>query len=106
MEVPSKPVDPTIIQVYAPTSASTEVEIDDFYELLQTKIDEAQRRNRNTRESIGDFKVNVGECAHNTNTTGLGEGNERDEKLVEFCIDNSLTITNTKFNRHKRRRYT
>ena len=89
VEVPAKPVDLTIIQVYAPTSASTEEEIDDFYELLQTTFDEIPRRNMLIIG--GDFNAKVGECFHDTNTTGrfgLGEGNERGEKLVEFCIDN------------------
>ncbi|KAL4702682.1 hypothetical protein ACJJTC_018691 [Scirpophaga incertulas] len=37
---------------------------------------------------------------------GLGIRNERGEMLIDFCVSNNLTITNTCFKHHKRRLYT
>lgn len=37
---------------------------------------------------------------------GLGDRNERDERLIQFCIDNSLAIANSMYEQHKRRLYT
>lgn len=37
---------------------------------------------------------------------GLGTRNERGDRLVEFCRQHDLIITNTLFMNHKRRRYT
>ena len=36
----------------------------------------------------------------------LGTRNERGEKLVEFCKRNKFVVTNTRFKKQKRRRYT
>ena len=37
---------------------------------------------------------------------GLGIQNEAGQRLVEFCQENALVITNTLFQQHKRRLYT
>ncbi|CAH1277624.1 Hypp9716, partial [Branchiostoma lanceolatum] len=39
-------------------------------------------------------------------TLWKGTSNERGERLVEFCRDNGLFITNTAFKHRERRRYT
>ena len=39
-------------------------------------------------------------------TFGLGKHNEAGEKLIQFCQENSLAITNTCFQQPKRRLYT
>ena len=37
---------------------------------------------------------------------GLGIRNEAGQRLIEFCQENALVITNTLFRQHKRRLYT
>ena len=41
-----------------------------------------------------------------TGKFGLGVQNEAGQRLIEFCQENALVITNTLFQQHKRRLYT
>ena len=41
-----------------------------------------------------------------TGKFGLGVQNEAGPRLIEFCPENALVITNTLFQQHKRRLYT
>ena len=41
-----------------------------------------------------------------TGKFGLGVQNEAGQRLIEFCQENALVITNTLFQQHKRRPYT
>ena len=41
-----------------------------------------------------------------TGKFGLGIRNEAGQRLIEFCQENALVITNTLFQQHKRRLYT
>ncbi|XP_071963831.1 uncharacterized protein [Antedon mediterranea] len=57
---------------------------------------------------MGDFNAKVGsnlEKNHAMGRFGLGHANERGEKLVDFCIENDLVLTNTLFPQHPRRLY-
>lgn len=98
-----------IIQVYAPTSTAEEEEIEAFYTNLQGEIDESKKSDITI--VMGDFNAKVGqrqdEIERGTiGKFGLGERNERGERLVEFAIANNLTIVNTNFSNHPRRIYT
>ena len=107
VEVSARPSNITLIQVYAPTSAATELEKEAFYTELQTTIKQAP--SQDIVMVCGDFNAKVGKQAFNTpniGVFGLGDTNEEGERLVNFCIDNNLTITNTKFQHHPRRCYT
>ena len=57
---------------------------------------------------MGDLNAKVGNTAQKnvTGRFGLGNRNEAGDRLVEFCIENQLVITNTLFEQHKRRLYT
>lgn len=57
---------------------------------------------------IGDFNVKVrrGEKGTMIGKYGLGERNLRGDRLVQFCDENNLFITNTFFKQHPRRFYT
>ena len=57
---------------------------------------------------IGDWNANVGsqEIPEVTGKSGLGVQNEAGQRLIEFCQENALVITNTLFQKHKRRLYT
>ena len=57
---------------------------------------------------IGDWNAKVGsqETPEVTGKFGLGIWNEAGQRLIEFCQENALVITNTLFQQHKRRLYT
>ena len=56
---------------------------------------------------IGDWNAKVGsqETPGITGKFGLGIRNEAGQRLIEFCQENALVITNTLFQQHKRRLY-
>ena len=57
---------------------------------------------------IGDWNAKVGsqEIPGVTGRFGLGVQNEAEQRLIEFCQENTLVIANTLFQQHKRRLYT
>ena len=57
---------------------------------------------------IGDWNAKVGsqETPGVTGKFGLGVENEAGQRLIEFCQENALVITNTLFQQNKRRFYT
>ena len=52
---------------------------------------------------IGDWNAKVGsqETPGATGKFGLGTRNETGQRLIEFCQENALVITNTLFQEHK-----
>ena len=56
----------------------------------------------------GDWIAKLGsqEIPGVTGTSGLGLQNKAGQRLTKFCQENALVITNTLFQRHKRRLYT
>ena len=54
---------------------------------------------------IGDWNTKVGsqETLEVTGKFGLGVQNEAGQRLIELCQQNTLVITNTLFQQHKRR---
>ena len=57
---------------------------------------------------MGDWNAVVGEGEPDecVGQNGLGERNNRGERLVEFCKQQQMLVTNTCFKQDKRRRYT
>ena len=97
--------DLVIIQVYMPTSQYQEEELEQYYEKIEDII---EREKRNACIIVmGDWNAVVGEGEENKEVGkyGLGKRNERGERLVNFCKENSMTIGNTLCESHKRRRY-
>ena len=80
-----KPFNITVIQVYDPTSNAEEAEVEWFYDW------NAKVGSQETPGVIGKF--------------GLGIRNEAGQRLIEFCQENALVITNTLFQQHKRQLY-
>ena len=101
-----KPFNITVIQVYAPTSNTKEVEVEWFYEDLQDLLE--LRPKKDVLFIIGDWNAKVGsqETPGVTGKFGLGVRNEAGQSLIEFCQGNALVIANTLFQQHKRRLYT
>ena len=101
-----KPVNITVIQVYAPTSNAEETEVEWFYEDLQDLSDLTPKKD--VLFIIGDWNAKVGsqETPGVRGKFGLGMRNEAGQKLIEFCQENALVIANTLLQQHKRRLYT
>ena len=101
-----KPFNITVIQVYAPTCNAEEAEVEQFYEDLQYLLELTTKRD--VLFIIGDWNAKVGsqETPGITGKFGLGIRNEAEQRLIDFCQENTLVIANTLFQQHKRRLYT
>ena len=101
-----KPFNITVIQVYAPTSNAEEAEVERFYEDLQYLLELTPKKD--ILFIIGDWNAKTGsqETPGITGKFGLGIRKEAGQRLIEFCQENTLVITNTLFQQHKRRLYT
>ena len=100
-----KPLNITVIQVYAPTSNSEEAEVEQFYEDPQDLLELTPQKD--VLFIIGDWNAKVGsqETPGITGKFGLGVQNKAEQRLIEFCQENALVIANTLFQQHKRRLY-
>ena len=92
-----KPVNITVIQVYAPTSNAEEAEVEPFYEDLQGLLELTPKKD--ILFIIEDWKSKGGnqEIHGVTGKFGLGVQNEAGQRLIEFCQENTLVIANTLF---------
>ena len=95
-----KPFNITVIQVYAPTSNAEEAEVEQFYEDLQDLLELTPKKD--ILFIIGDWNAKVGsqETPGVTGKFGLGIRNEAGQRLMEFCQENALVISNTLFQQH------
>ena len=100
------PADVNIIQAYAPTSASTEDALENFYHDLEKAMSVC--KSSEMKIVMGDFNAKIGEERYNTTVGpyGLGTRNDRGDTMVEWCERTELVVTNTWFKQHKRRLYT
>ena len=98
-----KPINITVIQVYAPTTNAEVVEVEWFYEDLQDLSEPTPKKD--VLFIIGDWNAKVGsqETPGVRGKFGLGMRNEAGQRLIEFCQENALVIANTLFQQHKRR---
>ena len=101
-----KPINITVIQVYAPTSNTEAVEVEQFHEDLQDLLELTPKKD--VLFIIGDWNAKVGsqETPGVAGKFGLGVQNEAGQRLTDFCQENTLVIANTLFQHHKRRLYT
>ena len=92
-----KPFNITGLQVYASTSNAEEAEVERFYEDLQDLLELTLKKD--VLFIIGDWNAKVGsqETPGVTSKFGLGIRNEAGQRLIEFCQENALVITNTLF---------
>ena len=100
-----KPLNITVIQVYAPTTNAEEAEADWLYDELQDllQLTPKKKKKKDVLFITGDWNVKVGsqEIPGVTGKFGLGLQNEAGQRLTEFCQENTLVIANT-FQQHKR----
>ncbi|KAG6454358.1 hypothetical protein O3G_MSEX008707, partial [Manduca sexta] len=96
----------TIIQVYAPTEAASEYEIDEFYKT----VDEALKTAHKYIILMGDFNAKIGVPEKDEHLVmkqyGYGKRNDRGQRLVDFALENKLTIINTCFKKKQNKRWT
>ena len=97
VKLEGNPVDIYMIQVYAPTSASSEENLETFYDDL-----ERARKQCTSQDPViimGDFNAKVGSkrVEDTLGPHGLGDMNERKEKLVEWSQINNFFVSNTWF---------
>ena len=95
-----------VIQVYALTSNAEEAEVEWFYEDLQDLLELTPEKD--VVFSMGDWNAKVGnqETPGVTGKFGLGVQNEAGQRLIEFCQEDALVMSNTLFQQHNRRLYT
>lgn len=108
IKLKASPVNLNIVQVYAPTTSASDDTVDKFYRELETAISKIP--SRETLMIVGDFNAKIGENSHQLSNCvgkfGLGQRNERGERLIQFVADNNMVISNTVFQHHPRRLYT
>ena len=90
-----KPFNITVIQVYAPTSNTKEAEVERFYEDLQDLLELTTKKDVVFIIVEWNAKAGSQETPGVTGIFGLGIQNEARQRLIEFCQENALVITNT-----------
>ena len=101
-----KPFNITVIQVYTPASNAEEAAVERFYEDLQDLLELIPKKD--VIFIIRDWNAKVGsqEIPRVTGKFGLRVQNEAGQRLIDFCQENVMVISNTLFQQHKRRLYT
>lgn len=96
----------SIIQVYAPTESSTEIEIEKFYK----ELEKAHTLTNNKLIVIGDFNAKIGYPKKEENIImgkyGYGKRNKQGERLIEYALEYKLSITNTFFKKKPSKKWT
>ena len=95
-----------LFQVYAPDSSYNDDSKEEFFLLLQQKIDSLPRNSRYV--VLGDFNSKVGRQTGDMwvgicGVYGVGQMNEEGERLLNFCATNKLSIMNTMYKQKRQR---
>ena len=108
LKIASKPFHLVIIQIYAPTSTSSDEDIEQFY----NDLDSAHKKDGSQDITIvmGDLNANVGyeqdPLLEVVGRHGLGCRKERGDIWVDWCTTHDQVITNTLFQYHNMKIYT
>lgn len=96
----------SLIQLYAPTEFSTELELENFYR----DVGMALKSSSGTQILLGDLNAKIGQPDPNEHAVlgsyGYGTRNDRGETLIQFCFENQLKIINTYFKKKAKRKWT
>ena len=91
-----------VVQVYAPTEEKTDEEKDEFYGRLGEVVRSTKRHDMLLL--MGDFNAKVGQedgtWRDVMGVFGVGNRNNNGQRLLEFCAEHRLCVTNTIF-KHK-----
>ena len=108
MRIHGKPFNLSIIQVYAPTSAKSEEEMEDFY----SDQEDAYKTcgHQDIVIVMGDLNAKVGgeqdPLQEIVGNHGLRERNDRGDVWVDWCATHEQVIMNMWFQHHQRHLYT
>ena len=103
-----KPLNLTIIQVYAPTRDCNDEEIEKFYDDLNNLIKKIPKKDLMIIQGDWNAKIGFNDTQDWKGTTGpygVGKTNERGLRMLEFAKQNHLVVANTLHN-HKLSRKT
>ena len=107
VRIHGKPFNVSVIQVYAPTSASSEEEIEVFY----SDLEDAHKKcgNQDIVIVMGDLNAKVGgeqdPLQEIVGKHGLGERNDCGDLWVDWCATHEQVIMDTWFQHHQRHLY-
>ena len=106
VKMEGRPFNVVLIQVYAPTTQHSDEEIERFYADVEKGL--KQVKSTDIVITMGDFnaKVGKGRSGDVVGDHGLGERNERGDRLVQFCQEQEMWIANTHFQKPERKLYT
>ena len=106
VKLDAKSLDINIIEVYAPTSASNDEELDKFYSEFETAMKQCKSADNTVIQ--WDFNAKVGKSSkdENVGAYGLGQRNERGNRLIEWAKEHGMIIGNTIFCQPPRRLWT
>ncbi|XP_029174698.1 uncharacterized protein LOC114943274 [Nylanderia fulva] len=107
LQLHGKPFDINLIQIYAPTSEKRyDNDVEVLYDTIRDTLQGLQSDNVNL--VMGDFNAKIGQGRRTdiVGDHGLGESNERGDRLFEFCQETEMVVTNTWYKLPKRRLYT
>ncbi|XP_039290975.1 craniofacial development protein 2-like [Nilaparvata lugens] len=95
-----------IMQLYMPTSGYSDEDLEEVYEQIEEVLNYV--KDNETLIILGDWNAVVGEGRDGEviGEYGLGNRNERGQRLVDFCVEKNFVIANTIFKQPLRRRYT
>jgi hypothetical protein len=98
----------TLIHVYAPTSSSSEEDIEAFYSTIEDTLTKIHKKD--VVIITGDWNAKVGSDNLDWKSVmgqyGYGSRNERGERLLEFATAHNLYICNTRFQHKSNRKWT
>lgn len=102
----ARPTNLNIIQIYAPTADASDEEIEMFFGQVKEILKFTRKHDINI--IIGDFnsKLGNGRFKDLVGPFGLETRNERGDRLVQFCQEKHMRVTNTWFRLPPRRLYT
>lgn len=107
MTLDAQPTKIHILQIYMPTCDGTDEEVQEMYQLINENISKIPKKE--IMIIMGDWNAKIGETKAEkyfkgtVGKYGIGERNERGERLLQFVIDNELSVMNTLFKHHPRR---
>lgn len=110
LKLNAKPCALNIMALYAPTLDAEDEVVEEFYRTVETAVNKVP--SKEVLLLMGDFNAKIGSTLNDDHIRqvvgkfGLGERNNRGERLIQFCIENTFAITNSMYEHHKRRLYT
>ena len=98
----------SVIHVYAPTSSSSDEDIEAFYNDIEVALTKTDKKDiailtRDWNAKIGNDNTDWKSAMEKH---GYGDRNERGERLVEFATVHDLYVCNTKFQHKRNRKWT